>query len=380
MIIGGGIGGLTAAAALIQAGFECVVYEQAPTLEPVGAGLTLWNNALYVLKLLSLAEPVIKAGVILREAEITTQDGRLLNRASTGALEARLGVPAIGIHRASLQQSLVAGLPEGVLRTGKVLVKIEQDHDCVTAYFADGSQDSADLLVAADGIHSLVRKSLFPVAAIRYAGYTAWRGVARGEFDLPFGRANESWGAGSRFGMLWINRAEVYWFATANTSQDQQYTSEENKGLLLERFRDWHSPIERLLSQTPAGEILHNDIIDFQPLKSWWSGRAILIGDAAHATTPNIGQGACQAIESAYALASFLKRHSGNHENAFQEYQLYRQARTAWITRQSWLLGSVAQWDKPLLCSLRNWLVRLAGSSSRSVLEKAAGYQSMLRE
>ena len=383
VIIGGGIGGLCTAIALRQRGFEIDLYEQAPQLHEVGAGLTLWANAIKALRLLGVAEPVIVGGARQVKGAIVDWRGNRLSKSSPEAIEAQFGAPTVAIHRAKLQRILLAALPAANVHLGKRLTQITQDASQVTgqvaAQFADGSTATGDVLIGADGIQSAVRRQLFPEAKLRYAGYTAWRGVVEtteeAALQAAIGFTSESWGVGRRFGVVRISPQQVYWFATENAPPQQKFTSPaEMKTHLQALFKGWHVPVEMLIDATPAEAILHNDILDIAPSKQWSAGRVTLLGDAIHPTTPNLGQGACQAIESAVVLARCLQEQP-DVAAAFRAYEAERQPRTAWITNTSWQIGKAGQISSPLLCALRNAVVKLTPESVMVAnLAKAAGF------
>jgi 2-polyprenyl-6-methoxyphenol hydroxylase-like FAD-dependent oxidoreductase len=244
----------------------------------------------------------------------------------------------------------------------------------VSVRFADGHTDRSDLVVGADGIHSATRRQLFPEVRLRYSGYTAWRGVVTTRDEVALGVTSESWGCGSRFGIVRVDKERVYWFATANAPAGISLTAAERKSFLRQKFRGWHHPIELLLESTPAEEILHNDIYDLKPMKNWSKGRVVLLGDAAHPTTPNMGQGACMAIESSLVLTRSLLQ-EGDLPRALHLYETERMPRTAWITDQSWKIGQIGQLENPLACGVRDFLLRIAPARiTRKTLEKAAGY------
>ncbi len=374
IIIGAGIGGLCTAIALQQYGFEVKVYEKVKKLGEVGAGLTLWSNAIKVLRTLGVADAVINAGSKLTRSQIRANNGETLFDARADEMEIKYGEPAVAIHRADLHEILINALKPGTLRLDMNCAKFEQDDEKVTVHFENGESDSADVLIGADGIHSVVRKQMFPEIQLRYSGYTAWRGVVETENEAALGLTSESWGMGARFGIVRVDKKRIYWFATNNQAMGERATGEQKKSKLLNIFNKWHRPIDHLLDATPAEIILQNDICDIAPFASWTNGRVTLLGDAAHATTPNMGQGACMAIESAYVLARSLKADS-DYRSALKRYESDRHERTAWITNTSWMIGKGGQVGNPLLCALRNFIVKItpAGAMQKN-LHQAAGY------
>ena len=375
LIIGGGIGGLCAAIALRARGFDVALYEQAPEIHEVGAGLTLWANAIKALRLLGVADAVAAASARQVKGAILDWHGQRLSKSDPAAIETEFGAPTLAIHRALLQRILLEQLPADIVQLNKKLDHITLDAARVTAHFADGSTAVGDVLIGADGIHSATRHQLFPDVKLRYAGYTAWRAVVETTEQAALGFISESWGLGRRFGIVRISPQQVYWFATENAPPQHKYASPaEMKTHLQALFKGWHTPVEMLIDATPAEAILHNDILDIAPSKSWSQGRVTLLGDAIHATTPNLGQGACQAIESAIVLARCLAEQA-DVAAAFHAYETERQPRTAWITNTSWQIGSAGQLGNPLLCALRNAVMRLTPESVMVAnLAKAAGY------
>ncbi len=377
IIIGGGIGGLCTALALQRRNIDAVVYERAAEPRDAGAGLVLWSNAMKVLHALGVGEAVAAAGARLTRSQIRAADGNALYETNLDELAARYGAPVIAIHRAALHRILADALKPGALRFAMPCTGFTQDAHSVTARFAHSAPARADLLIGADGIHSVVRKQMFPNIRLRYSGYTAWRGVVETADEAALGLTSESWGQGARFGMVRIDHRRVYWFATHNQPAGDASSPEERKTRLLKIFGDWHDPIRHVLEATPAPAILHNDIYDIPPFTPWTQGRITLLGDAAHPTTPNMGQGACMAIESAYVLARSLHAET-DHTLALRRYEAERCARTAWVTKTSRRLGAGAQIANPVLCRLRNWLVRsLPNSVLQSPFYQAAGFDVM---
>ncbi|HKS27917.1 MAG TPA: FAD-dependent monooxygenase [Pyrinomonadaceae bacterium] len=378
IIIGGGIGGLCAAISLRRLGLDVEVYEQADELRAVGAGLTIWANAIKALRKLGLADSVIASGAKIDRGELLTSTGRVLSRTATGELEGRFGEPTIAIHRADLHEILMSALPHETVRLNARCVSFEEDEAGVTVHFAGGESERADLLVGTDGIHSVIRRQLFPEVKLRYSGYTTWRGVVETRDEAALGKTSESWGCGARFGIVRVDRERVYWFSTANVPAGQKLSHAESKQLLLERFKGWHHPVELLIESTPAEHILHNDIYDIAPLKRWSRGRVALLGDSAHPTTPNMGQGACMAIESSLALARCL-RQDVDLQESLRRYERERMPRTAWITSQSRRIGRIGQFQSRLLCAMRDRFVQLAPDSlALKQIERAVSHDEPL--
>jgi 2-polyprenyl-6-methoxyphenol hydroxylase-like FAD-dependent oxidoreductase len=357
IIIGAGIGGLAAAIGLRRAGLDVSIFERAAPFAEVGAGITLWPNAVKALAQLGLGDSLRSISVLEGQGGIRTPRGTLLASGAAADLEREFGAPTLAMHRAELHAVLLSALGAASVRLGEQCVGFEQGERSVTALFTDGRRESADLLIGADGLRSVVRAQLHGNRAPRYAGYTAWRAV------LPFEHARllpgETWGAGARFGQVPLSDRRVYWFATQNTRAGGRSPDGE-KAELMRLFRGWHAPIEELIAATPEAHILRHDIYDRPPLRHWGAGRVTLLGDAAHPMTPNLGQGACQAIEDAVTLMKQL-RAGGDAPAALRAYEARRVERTARLVAQSRRIGEVGQWQGPLSVAARDLLLKLVG-------------------
>ncbi|KAA9332463.1 NAD(P)-binding protein [Hymenobacter busanensis] len=359
IIIGGGIGGLATARALLQQGHSAHVYEAAAELREIGAGVVLGANAMRSLDHLGVHAPVRAAGHPVTHISLLDQHGRVLNDVDTAPFTRRLGYDNLAIHRADLQRVLLQQLPPCTLQLGKRFERFEEHNGRVTAHFTDGSTGTADALIGADGIRSGVRRQLLPEAQPRFAGYTCWRGVVDARaLGLPAGRSTESWGSAGRFGCVPLANGQVYWFACVNSAVPNNPVF---RGWRLadvqRRFADFHAPIPALLSLTHEDQLLWGDIIDLKPLRRFAFGRVLLLGDAAHATTPNMGQGAGQAVEDAAMLARCLAENA-DPVAAFQAFDQRRRPRTTRIVNQSWQLGKAAQLENRLLIQLRDAVMR----------------------
>jgi 2-polyprenyl-6-methoxyphenol hydroxylase-like FAD-dependent oxidoreductase len=367
VIIGGGIGGMTSAIALRQRGLLAPVYEAAPELRAVGAGIALPPNAMQVFGRLGLAEAVQQAGMALGSAEIRDFRGDLLQRVDISAASQRYGFPTVAIHRARLQGVLAAALEPSQLHLGKACVAILEEHNGVRVRFADGDEVIARAAVGADGLRSAVRQQLFPDVTLRYSGQSSYRAI--GAIALPAGFAGvgwEVWGPGCRFGFSAVAPSEVYWFATLDASPGALRGREHVKPWLTELFAAFPLPCAAIIDATREADILNTDIYDIRPLPHWHQGRVGLLGDAAHATTPNLGQGGAQAIEDADMLAICLAAHHDPVE-AFGAYEQRRHTKAAMVVNRSWQLGKLAHLRNPLARTVRNLLVR---STPESVVQR----------
>ncbi|MFT4229125.1 MAG: FAD-dependent monooxygenase [Microbacterium sp.] len=348
-VIGAGIGGLTAACGLAADGHEVVVYERRDEPGAVGAGLTLFGNAFGALDAIGLGDTVreVSSDAIARmRAGQRTPSGDWLVSMPSAML------PTLrSLHRAELYRALADALPTGSLRLGHGATVASDGQPIVTA---DGFEERFDLVVAADGLRSDARIRLGLDRGLRYAGYTAWRGVTAAGIDVQ-DEAGETWGRGRIFGIVPLPDERVYWFATESAVADQH--AEDEREAVRERFGGWHAPIPACLDATPAEAVLRHDIYDLARLPAAFAkGRTVLLGDAAHGMRPNLGQGAGQAIEDAATLTLLLR--TGDPDTALARYDRIRRMRTTAIWRQSRQLGKIAQASHPVAAGLRDALLR----------------------
>ncbi|OWK45249.1 Salicylate hydroxylase [Fimbriiglobus ruber] len=363
LVIGSGIAGLSCAIALRRAGHEVVVYERAPELREVGAGISLWWNALATLDHIGAGAAVRAVSLAMTRSELRVRNGF---KVAVGTIAAemgrRAGLPEIVrmTHRADLVGALAGCLPTGVTQYGFECVGVDEAGDKVTARFRNGHADTGDLVVGADGINSAVRAALFGASAPRYAGYTCWRGVCPRPAGVEPGYVGEWWGRGMRFGITTIPGDRVYWFAVANAPAGHGIPDPGRPAAL---FRDWAAPVPELLAATPPAAIVHGDILDRPPARPWAQGRAVLVGDAAHPTTPNLGQGGCLAIEDAVVLARCLAT-AADVPAALAAFTEERFVRCAGVTQESWQFGRLAQLEGRVACALRNTVVGLTAPLS----------------
>ncbi|GAA1554792.1 FAD-dependent monooxygenase [Kribbella sancticallisti] len=366
-MVGAGIGGVAAAVALEGCGWQVTVLERAAELGEVGAGISVWPSSVAVLEELGI-EGVEKAAVPAGMAGMRRPDGRWVVEAAALGVE----IPVM-IHRAQLHELITDRFGPGVtVRTGITVTGISQDAAGVTVTAGDESL-RAELVVAADGLRSVVRRALHPShPGPRYSGYTAYRGIA--DVDLSDG-GGETWGRGQRFGFAKLIDGRYYWYATAN----REAGLASDAGEVARRFGDWHDPIPALLAGTPPEYVLRNDIYDLPlPLVPFVSGRVVLLGDAAHAMTPNLGRGACSAIEDAGALARHL-RATEDLATALAAYDAERRPVTAKLVKRSRAIGRLGQVDNRMLCVLRDGLLGLGGTAAGLAGRLSAGLSARRR-
>jgi 2-polyprenyl-6-methoxyphenol hydroxylase-like FAD-dependent oxidoreductase len=354
IIIGGGIGGVSAAIALRRAGIDATVYERAPALQEVGSAIPLWANALNALRKLGVVDSLGTLGKPVNTAKVSTWRGELLADVSHEKKLQELGTISVVVHRAELLDVLLAALGEEHVRLGTTCVGFSQDEQGVNAHFADGTQARGDILIGADGIHSTIRSAWSPQTRPHYVGYTCWRGIAHIERS---GLETWSWGKGCQFGITPMTRGRAYWFAQKYAPEGQQEPEGTRKDGLLSLFHDWHDPIPEVIKATAEHDILRNDIYELPALRHWYNGRVTLLGDAAHAMTPNLGQGGCLAIEDAVVLADCLRAET-DIVSAFKPYEQRRRVRAHRVARIAHYMGQTVQVANPVFGRTRDTLIK----------------------
>lgn len=352
-IIGAGIAGLTLGIALKKKGIAFEIYEAFESFKDLGAGIMLANNAMQVYQKLGITSEIAKKGRVYHDLNIT--NGKLKVFSSIGAnTYSEHKIESYAIHRSALQNILLDQIPKENLHLGKKVEAVQAKGSSIIVKFQDGTQIEANTLIGADGIHSKVRPSVVDFSMIRNAKQICWRGIA--EIQLPKDyqyKLHEIWAEGKRFGFVQIGESKVYWYALKD-SQNRETTSIEK---LLDLFQNYHPVVKEIISQTEKAKLLTNEMLDLEPLNQWYKENICLIGDAAHATTPNMGQGACQSIEDAYVLSEELVN-SKNVVKAFQNYQERRIQKANKVINMSWKVGKVAHLSNPILAGVRNILLK----------------------
>jgi 2-polyprenyl-6-methoxyphenol hydroxylase-like FAD-dependent oxidoreductase len=342
-ILGGGIGGLTMANALQRVGIGFDLHEQAAELTEVGAGIGLSQGALALLDMLGLGESARAKGRAIRSIHLA--DRRLRIRRTLPP-----GYDGICIHRAALIELLRSRLPAERIHLSSRVTDVRSHADRAEVRFADGRSVVSPCVVAADGIHSVARRTLFPEIPIRYIDQTIWRGISR--VDVPAMLRDsyvEVWDQGLRFLTVPIGEEETFWLAVKPAPPGGSDDPATVRSDLLELFRDFH-PVFLELIRASAG-FLRDDMADLGPpaRRPWHHHRVAFVGDSIHATTPNLAQGGCQAMEDAVCLALQLRSRPADLEGAFRAYQRLRRRKVGFVVNTSWRFGVAAHSRNPLV-------------------------------
>lgn len=360
IVIGGGIGGLSAALYLRRAGLAVSVFESEEHLSEIDTGVTLWAFAIRRLQELGLAEELTEIGRPFERVLHCSRDGRSLGEVSVGSLSARIGAPSYEIHRAKLQALLASALGHDRIVFDRRCTGFEQDGSSVRAMFADGEMATADLLIGADGVHSAVRDAVVGQIGLRRGQIGVWRGIAPLRHDELLSDTHvRIMGTAGLFGVAKLSDDLLRWYAGAPFPPSRPQSGRERKQAALDQFGGWPQLVVDTLGRTAEHDYLFNDTPHARPFRPWGHDRVTLLGDAAHCSLPTLGISAGLAIEDAATLGESL-RLTALDISGLRVYERQRQRVTARVVRAARLFGRVLMIPRGPAATLRDSGIRLA--------------------
>lgn len=351
-IVGAGIGGLTLAALLREQQHDVHIFEQQAAIKEVGAGIGIGGNVIDKLGDRDLAKGIKNVGHLLETTRMLDAHGHVLCEVPFDKKTTN-----VTVLRQTLVDTIASYVTDEMLHFNHEVTSVEASESMARIHFRQQASQTFDLVVGADGIHSVVRQTVNPKAKVQYQGYTCFRGMVTSMPELG-AVADEYWGSKGRFGIVPLLNGGAYWFAAINAKADDLQFKRFNKPYLQAYFNQYPEPVRQVLDQQPETEILHHDIYDLKPLKTFvYEQRIVLLGDAAHATTPNMGQGAGQAMEDAIVLANVLAKYD-TMAAALKRYDKLRVKHTAKVIKRSRKIGRIAQKEGRVSMALRNRFAR----------------------
>jgi 2-polyprenyl-6-methoxyphenol hydroxylase-like FAD-dependent oxidoreductase len=360
LIVGAGIGGLTAAIALRAKGIDVEVYEAAPQLPAGGTGLGLAGNATKVLRALGIGRGLAECGCALQRFDLRTARGKLIRTLPIQSITAELGDPLVSVHRGDLMRMLLDAAGDTPIRFRTKIVDFEIGDHGVCAKSADGRVTQADVLIGADGIRSTIRSRIAGEAPPTECGYAFWLAtIAFAHPRVVPGYAGHYWGKGQRFGLIDIGGGRVYWWGSKNMPVEQTRAWRGGRAEILAAFGGWAPEIIEVINITPDHAIVSVPAQDRPFLEQWGSGPVSLLGDAAHPMQTSLSQGASSAVEDGYVLAEAIARVS-DPIAALRKYENMRRERTRMLVRTSRRLSRLEQVENPVVRAARDLGLRCA--------------------
>ncbi len=363
LVVGAGIGGLTAFVALRAAGVEATVFEQAERAGAtmVGGGFHLWPNGVRALRELQLDGSARSLGAPIERTEYYSYTGRKLAEWPVGAMARGLGAFDVGIGRTELIELLFTAAGPEHVQTASKLVDFDDDGRGVTARFADDREERGDVLVGADGLRSVVRAKLLGPVEPDFVGYVQWQTLIEGAHYLPDGVERITFGPGTRTVMHSVGDGRLFWACVVYGKATAGGRPDGRKANLLKRFKGWPEPITSAIEATPEEQIVGLPVFDRKPVRSWGRGRVTLLGDAAHPMTTNTSQGGNQAIEDGVLLGRMLGSGGADLSATLRAYEQRRITRTTPLVNNSRFISNMNAWRDPLRVRFRDemWAVAL---------------------
>ena len=360
-IIGGGIGGLALANALQKEGIDFELFEQAGQITEVGAAISISKAALDILERLGLASRVKNAGYETGHFHIS--DKNLKN-----ILVTTTQFPVTIIHRAKLIDILVSGLPKEKIHLNAKLTDIKIEPEFSRLTFSSNLKLESGCTAIADGIQSISRRQIFPGLQIRHSGQAIWRGTTTINWPEQYRHTyTEIWSNSKRFLFVPMDSTTIFWLAIKNAAIGGKDDPDTIRQELGQDFNDFHPFVKQLILH--SSNFIRNDLADLGTKKrKWYLDKIVFLGDAIHATTPNLAQGGCQAIEDAYCLSLLMKRSDQDFSEIFPTYQSLREKKVSYIVNTSWRFGKMAQ--NPFSSRLVKYFLKFAPNSIAINLEK----------
>ena len=369
VVVGAGMGGLTAAVAMQQAGYEVEIYDRVSELRPAGAGISLWSNGVKVLNKLGLGPQIANIGGPMQQMAYYTKTGELLTRFSLTPLIERVGQSPYPVSRTDLQAMLLDAVGSEQVQLNKCCVAIEQTAESATAIFEDGHRATGDLVVAADGTHSIIRTHVLgQPTERRYVGYVNWNGLVDATDDLaPLNSWDIYVGNGQRASLMPVGGDRFYFFFDVPLPKGSDRNPERFQQELSNHFQGWAKPVQTLISRLDPNRTNRVEIHDIEPLEKLIKGRVALIGDAAHSTSPDLGQGGCQAMEDAWELANCLATTNISVEDALARYENNRKERVKGIVLGARKRADMTHGKEPQ--KTQQWYEELATEDGSKIMD-----------
>jgi FAD-dependent urate hydroxylase len=372
VIIGAGMGGLTAALAMRQAGYAVEIYDRVRELRPAGAGISLWSNGVKVLNRLGLEADIAAIGGQMDRMAYYSKDGDCLTDFSLAPLVAQVGQRPYPVSRTDLQQMLLQAVGPAAVHLNANCVAVEQAADSATAIFEDGRRATGDVVVGADGTHSLIRSYVLgQPRERRYAGYVNWNGLVPVSQDLAPALC---WiiyvGDGQRASLMPVGKDRFYFFLDVPLPKGLDSSPETYREVLSGYFAGWAPPVQTLIQRLDPLQTNRVEIHDVEPLPVLVNGRVALLGDAGHSTTPDLGQGGCQAMEDAWVLANTLLTNTLSVEDCLRRYEAVRRDRVAEVVLRARKRADMTHAKDP--AKTQAWYAELAQEDGQGIMDAIA--------
>lgn len=368
VIIGAGMGGLATGIALRQAGYHVEIYDRVSELRPAGAGISLWSNGVKVLNRLGLGKDIACIGGQMDRVAYYSNTGEKLTDFSLQPLIDRVGQRPYPVARTDLQEMLLNEFGAENVQLNSKCIAVEQDADSVTAIFEDGRKATGDVLVAADGTHSMTRSYILGHAVERrYVGYVNWNGLVPASDDLA---PKNSWdvyvGEHKRASMMPVGSDRFYFFFDVPLPKGTASKPETYREELASFFKGWPDQVQNLIQRLDPLKTNRVEIHDIEPLQTLVSGRVALLGDAGHSTAPDLGQGGCQAMEDTLVLTTYLQTTNISVEDALKRYEAARKDRVADIITKARKRSNMTHGKEPE--KTQQWYEELKHEDGTSIL------------